>query len=89
MFTAAQLCPVPSADTTEVAGVALPPGQQVIAREADKPTPVAWISDDILDADTTSCGLIRIPEWTAAGSPKVRRCGRDVHSPNADRTSST
>ncbi len=52
MFTAAQLWPVPSADTTEVAGVALPPGQQVIAREADKPAPVAWISNDILDADT-------------------------------------
>lgn len=50
---------------------------------------VAFISDDDQAAASTSCGLLRIPERTATGSPNVRRCRRDVHSPNADRTMST
>ena len=85
MFTAARLSPVPLVGATDIEGIALPRGRQVIARQTDNPAAVAWISDKILH----SAELTALMQSLAALFPKtglwpVHVDGDSLQSPRFD-----
>jgi len=49
---------LPDDGSPVLAGIALPAGRRVVAVEGDAPTPVAWVSNHLLDTDELK-GLVR------------------------------